>query len=164
MWHTFNSYMLPCEVRRYWKRILADRPYLSSGTWITVTLATWKRGDRIMVFHSFVFFICWGLFHCLESLSLSLEQFCDGIIQIHLHVQYKCTFLNISECLMDSQCCMCPWLLAQPVSAQPLEGNVPSATVQNLWSPGQLESVCGAPHGLQCQYWEGVVKEPNTRS
>lgn len=41
---TFNSYMFPCAVRRYWNRIRADRLYLSSGTWTTVTLATWARG------------------------------------------------------------------------------------------------------------------------
>lgn len=41
--YTFNSYMFPREVRRYWKTTRAERLYLSSGTWRTVTLATWNR-------------------------------------------------------------------------------------------------------------------------
>ena len=40
IWRTFNSYMFPCEVSRYWKTTRADRLYLSSGRWRTVTLAT----------------------------------------------------------------------------------------------------------------------------
>ena len=71
---------------------------------------------------------------------------------------------KMSECAIDSQCCTCLWPPALKVSGQLQEGSVPLATAQNQWFRYQPEPEYDVPFHLDCQYWEGGVKEANTRN